>query len=390
VVSAVSEVPRGWSFLVARGLRKGYRTLLAPDFLVRGGAQDLLSRASSGDSLDPGGMRTVEIDDPRGEPLTVCFRTEQVAPADVGAARDGDRPVAVDQHGRPLEMLYGVVASGRLDRPPPAEHLDRARVEALRSYRRFLADEVDFRVDSSRAVALRGARVRREAPYPAPRPTAPDDSPPHQARDPRGAGRRAAPPRASRPRRASGLVWARLTSIAVVAAIGSAAFSLLQPDTRHATKISVDQITVGPARPAVRCDAEAPLLLEAKVHAERPTRVTYRWKFGEATIAKGSVHVGVRRTRIARAHGLPRSGVVELVVGRTRRVQPYDVACPPPLPAPPSPPASASSGRPPSAAPPVGPAASLPGGAPAPTAPGGEVKGGTMESVESPRLGAGS
>jgi hypothetical protein len=365
VVSAVSESPRGWSFLVARGRRKGYRTLLAPDFLVRGGAQELLSRASAADSLDPGEMRTVEIDDPHGEPLTVCFRTEQVAPADVGAARDGDRPVALDQHGRPLEMLYGVVAASRLDRPPLAEHLDRARGDALRSYGRFLADEDGFSVDSSRAFALRGARVRGEAPYPA-SPTAPKKSPPHQARDLRGVARRAAPPHASRPRRASGRAWAQLAPIAVVAAIGSAAFSLL-PDHRPATKISVDQISVGPAGRAARCDAETPMRLAAKVHADRPTRITYRWKVGDATIAKGSVHIGERTTRIADVHGLPGSGVVELVVGRTRRVRHYEIACalPVPVPAPPSPPASASPGLPPSTASPAGPVLPPSVGAPA-------------------------
>jgi hypothetical protein len=109
VVTAV-----GSSFLVGRTYTTGYRTLLAPGFLTDVGA---LSRL-----VAPGrdGVQTSTVD---GRPLTLVCRTEHLGSSDV------------DEHGRPVVLVYGFACTTPLDEVAPAD-LERARAEALAAYRR--------------------------------------------------------------------------------------------------------------------------------------------------------------------------------------------------------------------------------------------------------------
>jgi len=121
----------GASFLVGRTLTKGYRTLLAPGFLADVG---VLSRF-----VVPGrdGLQTTTVD---GRPLTLVSHTQQLGPSDV------------DEHGRPVVLVYGFVSTTPLDEVAPAD-LDQARAEALAAYRRARARD-DTTHESSVPFAL--------------------------------------------------------------------------------------------------------------------------------------------------------------------------------------------------------------------------------------------
>ena len=141
---------RGWPFLVARGRHKGYRTVLAPGFLVDLGLHERLSEKTAAAGPD---MRRVDLDIPQAGRLNVLYCSEAVRAADLNGQGGGEP--AIDEHGRPLELLYGIVTRGPLAQP--LDEIDRsaARDEALQSYRRFLSAEDSFGVDSSRPLRLR-------------------------------------------------------------------------------------------------------------------------------------------------------------------------------------------------------------------------------------------
>ncbi|MGW7453909.1 hypothetical protein [Streptomyces sp. NPDC054787] len=138
-----------WPFLVARGRHRGYRTLLAPDFLLADGDYGVLD-----DSVTPGAVpeqvQVVPVVTRSGRRLTVVHTTHQVTAADVDEAPR-------DEFGRPLQLMYGFVCEeGRLAAPDPAD-LDACRATALAVYRRFLGDEEGFTVEPGRRFALRSA-----------------------------------------------------------------------------------------------------------------------------------------------------------------------------------------------------------------------------------------
>lgn len=160
----------GWPFLVARGRTRDYRTVLVPDLLAGRGMQALLADALA--IPDPSsGRRTMMIYPRDMEPLTITARAEAASIDTVG----GDPR---DEHGRPMEFLYGVVQL----HPTSAPDLAQAREQALASYRRFLADEENFTFDVAGAfgdptpmesvidaeplppMALRAAPVRARSP----------------------------------------------------------------------------------------------------------------------------------------------------------------------------------------------------------------------------------
>jgi branched-chain amino acid transport system substrate-binding protein len=148
----VADAPEGWSYLVARGRRTGYRTVLAPDFLVDRGLDGLLaSRVAA--ARDGGDQRLVEVDVAELGRLTVAVMTERPSLRELDVDTESDE-LATDEHGRPLRMLFGVVVLGRMRRAVRDGDLQRARGDALVSYRRFLAAEDRFETDRSIAVRL--------------------------------------------------------------------------------------------------------------------------------------------------------------------------------------------------------------------------------------------
>jgi hypothetical protein len=142
----------GWAFLVARGTRKGYRAVLAPDFLVTNRRHDLLTERVGGTASDA--STTIEhIADEAVGDLTVTYRVEQARADELAEAQNHDgQDVLLDQHGRPLELLYGLVTTAPVT--VGRDDLRRARAEAVDSYRQFLADEDSADVQSSAAFRL--------------------------------------------------------------------------------------------------------------------------------------------------------------------------------------------------------------------------------------------
>lgn len=144
----------GWAFLVARGRRRGYRTILAPAFVADRNEQGVLTEGVRGD-VDR--SRPAKIDyvvAPTAGPLTLAYRTHRVTYGDLDDAVERD-DLVTDDHGRPLDLLYGFVLRARnLDRVDEADLLA-AKDQALQAYRRFLADEDAFIVHASQAYALR-------------------------------------------------------------------------------------------------------------------------------------------------------------------------------------------------------------------------------------------
>jgi branched-chain amino acid transport system substrate-binding protein len=157
-MTAAPEMPQGWTFLVARGRRHGYTTVLAPDFLVAEGRGELLSEAIGGAGMAPGARRVVELADPDIGSATVSYTVERLTNADLDGP-EADDALLTDEHGRPLEILYGILTRERLSGPAGDADLVRARDEALRSYRRFLAAEDTFVVERSAAAPLDAPRA---------------------------------------------------------------------------------------------------------------------------------------------------------------------------------------------------------------------------------------
>jgi hypothetical protein len=127
----------GWPFLVGRGRRAGHRVLLAPDFLVTEHDHGILEASS---------VYTTELTSSAGRRLAVRCSTHQVSAEDVAAAGQPR-----DEHGRPLRLIYGVVATGV---EPVNADLRVALESALDTYRRFLRREDDFEVVPSQAFPL--------------------------------------------------------------------------------------------------------------------------------------------------------------------------------------------------------------------------------------------
>jgi hypothetical protein len=229
---------QGWAFLVARGRYRGYRSILVPDFLATSNEYGLVTESVRGDVDPAGAPRVQRVTAPATGPLTLVYRTRRMTHADLGDGHPTDAPLT-DQHGRPLDLLYGFVSRGAVVHEVDEADLRSAQEEALHAYRRFLADENGSGVQASSAFPLRSSTGRATQPArPAPRTT----------------GTQAAP----RPRP---LLWAALIGIPATAVVVIAALLWLRPgiDVPATARCHLDaasrsctvQVTVrstGPAR----------------------------------------------------------------------------------------------------------------------------------------------
>jgi multiple sugar transport system substrate-binding protein len=163
----VTRASEGCAFLVARGRRAGYRIVLAPAFLIDENEHHVLAESTGAGGHDGDGPRVVELVNAQVGPVSIGYTSERVACADVEPGADAGL-LATDEHGRPLEIVYGVVSRDRLDGPLDAEDLQTARTHALRSYRSFLADEQGHSVDASVPFVLRTRGRARSVSSPAP------------------------------------------------------------------------------------------------------------------------------------------------------------------------------------------------------------------------------
>ncbi|MDQ6613398.1 MAG: hypothetical protein M3083_01175 [Actinomycetota bacterium] len=186
-MSYESQGLKGWAFLVARGRRRGWRPILVPDFIADTDQSGLLIEKVSGDVSPSGPPRIVNIDIPGSGEVTIIFRTARFTSADLVDERDGvpdgrgnrvHDELVTDQHGRPLDLLFGIVTRRPVSEPNEGD-LVAAKEEAMIAYRRFLADEMSFATESSPARPLRSdpaKPVLRPAP---PRPDAEAESSTH-------------------------------------------------------------------------------------------------------------------------------------------------------------------------------------------------------------------
>ncbi|WP_329082966.1 hypothetical protein [Streptosporangium sp. NBC_01469] len=143
----------GWLFLYARGRKRGYRILLAPDFLIEQEEHGWLGEQVGRATNPPAGFG--ELTTPSGVPLLALVRRENPTPADLGLTDDpSDRGKTLDEFGRVLSFSYGLVCRpGRVPTVTEAA-LRRARDLVLEVYRDFLDGEEAFRTRPSTALGL--------------------------------------------------------------------------------------------------------------------------------------------------------------------------------------------------------------------------------------------
>jgi hypothetical protein len=152
---------QGWAFLVARGRHHGYRSILVPDFIAENRENGYLTEnvRSVADGSDR--RRIEQIVAPASGQMTLAYHTHRVTHGDLDVA-DGDAgDLVTDEHGRPLDLLYGFAARGQLFDEADEADLRAAKDEALPAYRRFLADEAGFGTETSQAFSLRSVAIGR-------------------------------------------------------------------------------------------------------------------------------------------------------------------------------------------------------------------------------------
>ncbi|WP_433017291.1 hypothetical protein [Kribbella sp. CA-294648] len=256
----------GWAFLVARGRRRGYQSLLMPDFLVQSNEYGVLGQTASGDSPADGEPRVAELTGLAAGDVTFVCVTERLTPADLEGS-----PVAgpvTDEFGRPLELLYGFACRGAVGLEIDAADLGAARAEALRTYQRFLADESGFAVVSSQAFVLRSRTTLAQQQQPVLEPAPAFDPPaPYLLETPAG---QAVPvhhqpvPRKSR--------LAPLLAGAGIVAVSLIAWLVLVDDDAKITRIAF----IEPSTSEVFCTA--PVTVRATVSADGPATIKYHWE----------------------------------------------------------------------------------------------------------------
>jgi hypothetical protein len=169
----MTPVP-AWPFLIARGRRRGYSVLAAPGFLLRDREEGYLEEVVA---PSRGAVATREVTTPSGRRLYLVWVDHRVRGDELGEPTD-----PLDEHSRPLRLLYGLVCGHAV--VPATADLDRSRAAMLATYRRFLHDEEAFTVEEA-------APSQVDAP---PRPSSRPRSTPEPTPEPRrGRGRRRLP-----------------------------------------------------------------------------------------------------------------------------------------------------------------------------------------------------
>lgn len=146
----------GWPFLVSRGRHAGYRTILAPDFLVDSGEASLL--ASTVHRVPDGGsVQIEEVSLPRSGSIEIVYRAER-AMGDA-SGQDPAEPIR-DDHSRPIRLFYGFVTRGRVGAAAPGD-LSHCRAVAVQAFEAFLENEASSVLPATGPFPLASAAGRR-------------------------------------------------------------------------------------------------------------------------------------------------------------------------------------------------------------------------------------
>lgn len=101
---------QAWPFAITRAMRTDYRLVAAPDFLLHSGQAADLSAAANG-NVDPDCVYLRPCSSPDGTELWCAYRSVPLLAADVD--RPGD--TALDEFGRPIRLIEGIVCQQRPD-----------------------------------------------------------------------------------------------------------------------------------------------------------------------------------------------------------------------------------------------------------------------------------
>ena len=147
----------GWPFAVSAGRRRDYTVIAAPDFLVDLGAHGALADVAAPIPAEqPARVTTMQAG---GRRWSLAYRTKVVDPDDLtwssetGAA-DPESGRLLDEHGRPLRLIYGFVCSQEITTVDPWD-LERAHRSVRASVAGLLSEEETFRSRRTAAFPLR-------------------------------------------------------------------------------------------------------------------------------------------------------------------------------------------------------------------------------------------
>jgi hypothetical protein len=153
---------QGWAFLVARGRRLGYRAILVPDFIAENRENGYLTENVRGAVDGSDRPRVEKIVAPASGQMVLAYRTHRVTHGDLDDTGDRDAGgLVTDEHGRPLDILYGLATRDQMIDALDEADLHVAKTEALPAYRRFLAGEAGFSSETSEAFPLRSVATGR-------------------------------------------------------------------------------------------------------------------------------------------------------------------------------------------------------------------------------------
>jgi hypothetical protein len=257
----------GWTFLVARGRRRGYQSLLVPDFLAQSNEYGVLDQAAGGETTKITTIRGLAAGD-----VVLVYRTERLTDEALGSA--SGEPLT-DEFGRPLDLLYGfVVRAAGIGAVDDADFA-LARNEAIRTYQRFLTDESGFEVETSKAFVLRSALAP-------PSPVVSQPSPASVA-PPTGV---VPQPAVAAPVPASPLVLRNVALVVVLALALSASawFLLLRGGGGPVIDVEIGKLE------ASTVDCSQPITVQAVITTDDKATVSYHW---ESTLTTDSEPISV-------------------------------------------------------------------------------------------------
>lgn len=147
----------GWPFAVAAGRRRDYTVIAAPDFLVDSGLHGALADvAAPMPAEQPARVTAMHAG---GRRWSLVYLTKVVEDGDLtggtetGAA-EPDSGRLLDEHGRPLRLIYGFVCAQEVTAVDPSD-LERAHRSVRAALTGLLGEEESFRSRRTAAFPLR-------------------------------------------------------------------------------------------------------------------------------------------------------------------------------------------------------------------------------------------